>query len=105
MYKAAVIGRPGTVEAFRALGAEVFAATNPAEVEELLTSFTADYAIVLISEDLAPAKEVLVGLNSKQVLPAISLLPVEVSAERALEKLRFSLEKAVGADILGLGGE
>ncbi len=105
MYKAAVIGRPGTVEAFRALGAEVFAANNPAEVEELLATFTTDYAIVMISEDLAPAKEVLVSLNAKQVLPAITLLPVAVSSERALEKLRFSVEKAVGADILGLGGE
>lgn len=105
MYKAAVVGSPGTVDAFRALGTDIFTANGPAEVESLLTKFAFDYAVVFITEDIAPAKESLVKRNAKQLLPAITLLPVAASSERALQKLRFVVEKAVGADILGLGGE
>ncbi|MBO8127157.1 MAG: V-type ATP synthase subunit F [Firmicutes bacterium] len=105
MSRVAVIGSSGSCEVFRALGAEVFTVATPDEAKDLLNRLESDYAVVFITEDVAPQSEFLAKKNLERDLPAITLLPVAVSQDKGLAKLKRAVEKAVGADILGLGGE
>lgn len=104
MHKVAVIGSPGSADVFRALGAEVYSAASAEETETLLDRVQDEYAVIFITEDVAPAEEALIRRNLERDLPALTLLPVASGSRMGLAKLRHNMEKAVGADILGLGG-
>lgn len=105
MYKVAVIGSPGSVDAYRALGVTVFNSSGALETEQLLAKIQSEFAAVFITEDVAPSNVDLLRLNLEEELPALTLLPAAIPQKAGLAKLQLSVEKAMGADILGLGGD
>ncbi len=112
-YKIAIIGSREAVIGFKAIGLDPVYASNTTEAVEALYSLKKEkvevdgeqinkYAIVFIIEDLAmdiPVDDY--KKLSSEALPAIIPLPGQLgSTGFGLTKLKRTVEKAVGMDIL-----
>jgi V/A-type H+-transporting ATPase subunit F len=103
MYKIAVMGDFESVMGFKALGLDVFAASEPAEAVSLLARLKSEnYAIIYITEDLAQHMGEAIARFKDDPLPAIILIPGK-SGPLGLgaAQIKDSIERAVGADIIG----
>ncbi len=109
-YKVAIIGPPGVITGFSALGAEPFAASSPQEAHDALAQLVAQtnsddgekYAVVMVIEDLLrgiPDKDY--AALTKNVLPSVVAVPgVEGSRGYMTQKLKEYTIRAIGSDIM-----
>ena len=100
--KIAVIGDKDAVLAFKAVGVEVFDATTAEQATSILKKLAgAQYAVVLIAENLAELiPEVLARMKS-QPYPAVVPIPTTaVSSGFGLAGIKSDVEKAIGVDII-----
>ncbi|MDR0426396.1 MAG: V-type ATP synthase subunit F [Clostridiales bacterium] len=100
--KLAVIGDNDSALAFRAVGAEVFAADSPAEAERTLTELKkGGYAVVFITEDLAAGMEAVLRELKTAAYPVVIPIPgIAGSNGYGLKNVKKDVEKAVGVDIV-----
>lgn len=108
MAKIAVIGDYDSILGFKAAGLDVYPADTAEKVCETIRSLavSGDVAIIFITEQAAlKAKEEIARYNDKP-LPAIILIPGrEGSLGIGKSNLKDSIERAVGADIIGAPAE
>lgn len=101
--KIAIIGAHNSILGFQTLGLDIYSAQKSQEALAILKVVVSEkkYAIVFITEDLA--REIIEELEviSKVTLPAIITIPSHKgSFGVGLAKLRKTVERAVGSDIL-----
>lgn len=102
MYKIGVMGDVDTVLAFKALGIDTF----PIKAEEdpdnmLMDIIKKDYAVVFVTENFADRIENSMRELSNKPLPSIILIPNNQGSKGiGLTSLKYSVEKAIGTDIL-----
>lgn len=103
MYdKMAVIGDKDSVFAFKAVGVDVFGASDAEEAKAHLKAVQNDYKVIFITEDLAEALEEQLKKYRSSPYPAIIPIPRKGKGSGyAMRGLRSDMEKAIGADILG----
>ena len=106
MHKVGILGDHDSVIGFKAVGVDTFPCISTDEAKKtLLTIAEEEYAVIFITE--AFAKEMLKELDQykKQQLPVIVPIPgIDGSYGIGLNRLRKSVERAVGSDILFGGG-
>lgn len=97
-----VIGDRDSILAFKALGMEVFDAKTGVEAGQMLRRLIKeDFAVVLITEDLAAENAELIKRYKPMAYPAIIPIPgIYGTNGFGLNGIRQDVEKAVGADIL-----
>jgi V/A-type H+-transporting ATPase subunit F len=102
MHKMAVIGDVSSVAGFVALGLTVMPAADSTEATALLKKAAdSGHAVIFITEGLAGDMLDSIASYSRKPLPIVLSIPDnEGNAGAALAKLRRTVEKALGADIL-----
>lgn len=102
MYKVGVIGDRDSVLCFRAVGFEVFEVVSAKEAYDILKKIKKDFAVIfVISEFYTQIKSEID--ETEAALPAIISLPGKNGSDGSgLRELKTAVEKAVGADILGV---
>lgn len=107
MSRVAVLGGRDAVLGFKASGAVVFCADSPDEAREALSSIQAsDFAILLVTEDVAEALKTELAPLYEMPKPVITVLPDAKKARgQAMAILQKRVERALGANILLKGEE
>ncbi len=103
MYKIGIIGERDSVLGFMALGFAVHDAQDAQTATEILQALvrSEEYAVILITEQLAMQMEACIAQYKERSLPAIVSIPgKEGSAGYGMNNIRSAVERAVGADIL-----
>lgn len=102
MYKVGVIGDKDTVLAFKALGLGTFPAVGPEEAKKTLRALVREkYAVIFITEQIASQMEDMIEEYQNEILPAIILIPNnQGSLGTGMQKIRESVERAIGVDII-----
>ncbi len=102
MYRIGVIGDKDTVLAFKALGVGTFPVIDRDEAKKTLRTLAKDkYAVIFITEQVAGQIEDMIEEYENEVLPAIILIPNnQGSLGIGMEKIKSSVERAIGVDIL-----
>ncbi len=102
MYKIAVIGDRDSILGFKALGVTIFPVTNGEEAAQALQEARdEDYAIIFVTEPFLAEIESLINELNREVLPAVIPIPNNRgSTGVAMDRMRRTVEKAVGVDIL-----
>ncbi|MCI7402439.1 MAG: V-type ATP synthase subunit F [Christensenella sp.] len=99
--KIAVIGDKDLILAFKAIGMEVFSATNAEDAEKLVKKLAKDYAIIYITEDLAQQIDQLLMKYKTKAYPAIIPIPSsQGSTGYGIQGIKKDVERAIGTDIL-----
>ncbi len=104
MLKIALIGEEQDIQAFRALGLDLYPVAQAAEVEAALSKMvkSGEYGMILITESVGEAARAVVEEAAGRALPSLAFIPGgEGSRGFARERLRKIVERAVGVDILG----
>jgi V/A-type H+-transporting ATPase subunit F len=106
MYKIGIIGDRDSVLGFKAVGLDVFPCTMADEAKKILHRIVKeDYAIVFITESLAKDTIEAIDQYKERKIPAIVPIPgMDGNYGVGFEKLKKSVERAIGADIL-FGGD
>lgn len=101
-YSVAVLGDPVSVLGFKALGFHVCPAQTPEEARAALLDLAAQKtAVIYVTEQLACALATEIDRYRDEPCPAIILIPgAEGSLGIGMDRLKKSVERAVGADIL-----
>ncbi|MBQ3483169.1 MAG: V-type ATP synthase subunit F [Clostridia bacterium] len=103
MYKIGVIGARDSVLAFAALG---FAILEAADAESARTALhravrSGEFAVLLLTEDLAALLEQDIARYASDPLPAITSIPgCRGATGYGMAAIRRAAERAVGSDIL-----
>ena len=103
MLKIGSIGEEQDIQAFRALGIDLFPVSQPSEVEAILPRLvkSGEYGIILITEAMGEAARAIVEEAASQPLPSLAFIPGSLGSRGfAKERLRKIVERAVGVDIL-----
>ena len=104
MLKIAVLGSRETVMGFKALGLDVFPATDAEEARQTLRHITrgeSEYAIIYVEESFAQALENEIDRFKDSPTPAIILIPGrDGSLGLGQSALQAAVERAVGTNIL-----
>lgn len=102
MSRVAVLGQRDAVLGFKASGAVVFCADSGEEAKTALDRVLQDdYAILLVTEDIAEALKTDLAPLYDRPKPVITVLPdARKPKGQAMELLRKRVERAVGANIL-----
>lgn len=102
MYKIGVIGDGGSVLGFKAVGLDVFPASEVEEAKTILHRIAKEeYAIVYITEKLCKDMVDDIEKYKDMRVPAIIPIPgMDGSHGIGMANLKKSVERAVGADIL-----
>lgn len=107
MHKIGVIGDKDSVLCFKAFGLDVHpaSAAEPDQNRKTVDRMARErYGIVFITEEIAAGISETIDRYSKEILPAIILIPSSKgSTGVGLSRIRSNVEKAVGIDILGEG--
>lgn len=103
MHKIAVIGDRDSVLGFKALGLDTFPADNVQRAKELLHSLAREaYAIIFITEEMAELMMKDIDLYNDKMAPAVIPVPSKAGGNGlGMKRVKDSVERAVGADILG----
>lgn len=103
MYKIAVIGDFESVLGFKALGLDVFPTEAAPDAVQLLQKLKNDeYGVIYITEQLAQHMGDALARYKDDPLPAIILIPGKGgSLGIGIASIKDSIERAVGADIIG----
>lgn len=102
-HKIAAIGEEDIILGFKALGIEIYPATSPAEVPEILRRLieTDEYGIIFVTESIADQVEQVMAEIGIRPLPSLVYIPGSQGSQGfAMQRIRKIIEKAVGADIL-----
>lgn len=103
MYKIAVIGERDSVLGFRALGLDVYFASEAdtdAARAALHRLAQENYAVIYVTEQIARHLQSEIGRYKDAVMPAIILIPGRGGSLGLAEAgLKSAVERAVGADI------
>ena len=103
MSKVAVIGSRDSILGFKGLGISIFSVKKGEEASRTLATIANnDYAAIFITEDFAEGVEEILKDLRERPLPTVTFIPAGAKGTRGLgmERLRNSVRKAVGADIL-----
>lgn len=103
MYKKiGVVGDKDSVLAFKALGIDVFPVVGADEARIAVDKLARnDYAVIFVTEQVAQEIEETIERYTKQVLPAVILIPSnQGTLNIGMKKISDSVEKAVGVNIL-----
>ncbi|MDR1538533.1 MAG: V-type ATP synthase subunit F [Clostridiales bacterium] len=102
MYKIAVLGDHDSVYGFAAVGLDVFfAEEGPAAARRLRELVDGGYAVIYITESLFKFLEKDVSNYSEKAIPAIIPIPgASGNTGLGIERVRKSVERAVGSDML-----
>ena len=102
MYKIAVIGDRDSIYGYAALGLETFPVSNAQEASQRLKKLAdGQYAIIYITEKLLYGIDEHMNKYKDLTLPAIIGIPDKSgNSGYGVEKIKKSVEKAIGADIL-----
>ena len=104
MFKIGVLGSRETVMGFKALGLDVFPATDAAEARHILRRITKaeeNYAIIYVEENFAAELKHEIDRYKDSPTPAIILIPGrDGSLGLGQTALQDAVERAVGSDIL-----
>ena len=101
MYKAAVIGDRESVLGFRALGLDVFFASDGDAARAALRRLAQEnYAVIYLTEQLSAACAAEIAKYKDVAVPAVILIPGRTGSLGLAEAaLQSAVERAVGADI------
>ncbi len=102
-YKIAAIGDRDSIAGFKAVGIKIFPVTSTEAARHQLKTLRdeSEYAIVFITEPLIEEIEETIDEINSKILPAVIPIPDNRgSTGVAMERMRKTVEKAVGADIL-----
>jgi len=107
MYRVGVIGDPGSVLGFKAVGLDIYPCSAADEAKKMLHKIAKEnYAIIFITEGLARNMREAIDQYKDRMLPAIIPIPgMDGGYGIGLGNLKKSVEHAVGADILFGGGK
>lgn len=103
MYKKiGVVGDKDSVLAFKALGIDVFPVVGADEARIAVDKLAKnDYAVIFVTEQVAQEIEETIERYTKQLLPAVILIPSnQGTLNIGMKKISDSVEKAVGVNIL-----
>ena len=103
MYKKiGVVGDKDSVLAFKALGIDVFPVVGADEARIAVDRLAKnDYAVIFVTEQVAQEIEETIERYTKQILPAVILIPSnQGTLNIGMKKISDSVEKAVGVNIL-----
>lgn len=102
MHRIAVIGDRDSILGFRGLGVETFAVAAPGEAEATLRRLAGSgYALIFVTEGVVEGAGRVLDEYATKALPVVVTIPdAKGSRGVALAKLRRTVERAVGADIL-----
>lgn len=103
MYKKiGVVGDKDSVLAFKALGIDVFPVVEAEEARKTVDRLAAtDYAVIFVTEQVASTIEETIDRYTKQVLPAVILIPSnQGTLNIGMQRISDNVEKAVGVNIL-----
>lgn len=103
MYKIGIIGDRDSTLCFMALGFSVFEASDAQAAEAALhkAAKSGEYAVIFITEDLAPAIKDAIDRYKDAPLPAVTVIPGRNGgAGYGMAAIRAAAERATGTDIL-----
>ena len=103
MYKKiGVVGDKDSVLAFKALGIDVFPVVEAEEARKTVDRLAAtDYAVIFVTEQVASTIEETIDRYTKQVLPAVILIPSnQGTLNIGMQRISDNVEKEVGVNIL-----
>ena len=103
MYKLGVIGARESVLAFAALGFVLFEVTDAESARAALhrAARSGEFAVLLLTEDLAALLEQDIARYANAPLPAITPIPgCHGATGYGMAAVRRAVERAVGSDIL-----
>ena len=105
MYKVGVVGEEDVVRFFNALGMDVFSTEDPQEAEKVIRHVAGDYAVIFLTESIASAIGAAMDEYRTAPLPAVVIIPGSRGPRGvAMEWLKKSVIKAVGANVLDVEG-
>lgn len=101
----AMVGGPDSVMGFRALGLDTYPVTDPARAAAAFDECVrSGYAAIFVTEGFAAGLAARMKALAAKPLPAVIVIPEgQQSTGLGLAKLRATVEKAIGADILFRG--
>ena len=104
MYKIAVMGDYDSIYGFATLGLSTFPIENNDETEAtrvLRNLAQGEFGIIYITEELASVVRKEIDKYKEQMTPAIILIPgIKGNTGEGVEKVKKTVEQAVGSDIL-----
>ena len=102
MSKVAVLGDKTSVLGFKALGVDTFPLERPEDGRKIWPEIKEqDYGVIFVTEPVYRAMEDLLGEVAEKTTPAVTIIPATTGATGlGMERIRKTIEKAVGADIL-----
>jgi len=105
MYKIGVVGDKDSVLAFKAIGIDVFSASDVEEARKTVDKMAlSKYGVIFITEQVAKDLEETIERYNREVLPAIILIPSnQGSLNIGMKRIQDNVEKAVGVNILQEG--
>jgi len=102
MSKVAIVGDKTSVLGFKALGVDTYPLERPEDGRDLWSQIREqDYGVIFVTEPVYEVMEDLFGEIFEQVTPAVTIIPATTGVTGlGMERIRKTIEKAVGADIL-----
>ena len=100
--KIGAIGENDVMLIFKAVGVEVFPVENKQDASQILSKLAKEgYAVIFITESVALSIDADIKKYASKMLPSVVVVPgLKERNNYALEKLRQSIIKAVGADVM-----
>ena len=102
MYKIAAVGDGDSIYGFASLGLDIYPVETSEEAASKLKNLASGgYAVIYITEALAAQIPEEIDKYREQVMPAVILIPgISGNTGEGMRRVRESVEKAVGSDIL-----
>lgn len=105
MYKIGVVGDKDSILSFKAIGIDVYPVVDEKEAQKTVDKMARDnYGVIFITENIAQNIEETISRYSKNLVPAIILIPNnQGSLGIGLKNVVDNVEKAIGVNILEEG--
>ena len=103
MYKKiGVVGDKDSILPFKAIGIDVFIASESNEARKIIDTLAKDdYAVIFVTEEVSKDICETIERYNREVLPAIILIPSNKgSLNIGMQRISDNVEKAVGVNIL-----
>lgn len=102
MVRVAVLGDTESVKGFAALGLDIYSCDDVQQAAPLLRKLAGgDYGVIYVTEELVSVLERDIKKLDDQLLPAVIPIPgVKGNTGVGVQRLRDSVERAVGSDIV-----